>query len=324
MHCKSRKNRLYLLKNTDKLLPLLPSGKKIAVIGPNADDPNVLLGNYNGTPSKSFTPYQGIKNWVAIHPEQQIQLSYAKGCDIIEIDEIAFPEAIQTATNADIVIACMGISPKLEGEEGFRGWGDRTEIGLPLVQQKLLESLNKTGKPIILVLLNGGPLSIQWAQENIPAILEAWYPGEEGGNAIAEVLFGSYCPAGRMPMTTVYQLADLPPFEDYHTKGRTYRFLEKAPLYPFGYGLSYTKFQYSNLQTDKTEYSVGDSVEISINLQNIGEITGDEVIQVYIKDLEASVSVTNFELRAVQRTSLEPGETKTVSFSLKSQAFELF
>ena len=126
-------------------------------------------------------------------------------------------------------------------------------------------------------------------------------------------------------MTTVYQLADLPPFEDYHTKGRTYRFLEKAPLYPFGYGLSYTKFQYSNLQTDKTEYSVGNSVEISINLQNIGEITGDEVIQVYIKDLEASVSVVvTFRItRSSTLLRLNPEKTKTVSFSLKSQAFEL-
>jgi len=217
-----------------------------------------------------------------------------------------------------------GISPTLEGEEmgismeGFKG-GDRTDIELPKVQRDLLKVLKKTGKPIVLVLLNGSALGLGWEDENIPAILEGWYPGQEGGTAIADVLFGDYNPAGRLPVTFYRTIKDLPPFEDYAMKGRTYRYFTGIPLYPFGYGLSYTTFAYSALSLDKSTLHQGDSTKISFQITNTGPVDGEEVVQLYLRYPESSVDRPLKDLKAFKRIPFKSGEKKEVTFVIASK-----
>ena len=198
--------------------------------------------------------------------------------------------------------------------EGFRG-GDRTTIGLPAVQENLLKEINKTGKPIILVLTSGSALAVNWANENIPAIIQLWYPGQEGGTALADVLFGDYNPAGRLPVTFYKSVDQLPPFEDYTMKGRTYRYFEDTPLYTFGHGLSYTSFEYSNLDIP-VKAKAGDDINITVEVKNTGSYSGDEVIQLYVKDIEASVPVPLISLQGMKRIHLKPGEKQNVEFTL--------
>jgi beta-glucosidase len=233
-------------------------------------------------------------------------------------------DALALAAKADVIVAVMGLSPLLECEqvtvdvEGFLD-GDRTATGLPAPQEALLKQLHALGKPVVLVLLNGSSLSASWAAEHLPAIIEAWYPGEAGGDAIADVLFGDYNPAGRLPVTFYHSVADLPPFEDYRMDGRTYRFFQGTPLFPFGYGLSYTTFQFDNLQLDRSTVAAGQQVRIRADVTNTGNRAGDEVVQLYIRqDIHqdsASARLMN-ELKGFKRISLEPGECKTVTFTL--------
>src|SRR5262245_36519097 len=230
-------------------------------------------------------------------------------------------EAVNVARQADAVVMVMGISPALEGEEmtvnvaGFRG-GDRTDISLPKSQEDLLKAIHATGKPITLVLLNGSALAVNWADENIPAIVEAWYPGEEGGTAIAEVLFGDYNPGGRLPVTFYKSVDQLPPFEDYNMRGRTYRYFKGDPLYPFGFGLSYTNFKYENLKLSAKSIKAGQSVKVSVDVRNAGDRAGDEVVQLYVTDVAASVPTPIRSLAGIKRIFLKPGEKQTVSFTL--------
>ncbi|MCI0661460.1 MAG: glycoside hydrolase family 3 C-terminal domain-containing protein, partial [Acidobacteria bacterium] len=232
--------------------------------------------------------------------------------------------AVNTARQADVVVMVLGISPALEGEEmtvnvpGFRG-GDRTDISLPKAQEDLLKAVFQAvgaTKPITLVLLNGSALSVNWADENIPAILEAWYPGEAGGTAIADVLFGDYNPGGRLPVTFYKSVDQLPPFDDYAMRGRTYRFFKGDPLYPFGFGLSYTRFKYDNLKLSAKSVTAGEGIKISVNVQNTGDRAGDEVVQVYLTDVAASVPVPIRSLAGIKRIFLKPGEKQTVLFAL--------
>jgi beta-glucosidase len=455
---------IVLLKNEDNLLPLKKDLKKIAVIGPTAESYSMLLGNYNGTPSKYITPLQGIKNKVS----NTTEVVYEQGCDLIDEYEIInnlsseilntdgkqgleakyfnnadlegepyytridpidnsnwiygtripnlrgksdysirwsgilqvpetgeynfivkgddgyrlyindrvviedwiehesiseksnvihfegnktykikveyfhgssqghirpllsiqwellnknqFKEAVELAKTSDVIIFVGGITAQLEGEEmhvkydGFSG-GDRTNLRLPKVQENLLKTLYSTGKPIVLVLSSGSALAVNWENENIPAIVQLWYPGEEGGTALADVLFGDYNPAGRLPVTFYKSVNQLPPFEDYDMRGRTYRYFEGEPLYPFGYGLSYTKFGYSNL-TLPDNIKAGDNVIVSVEVQNTGKIAGDEVVQLYVKDVESSVLVPIHSLQGFKRFHLEPGEKQVVEFKL--------
>ncbi len=236
-------------------------------------------------------------------------------------------KALEQAKTSDVVIMFAGITPSLEGEEmpvkieGFNG-GDRTLIGLPKVQTEFLKKLKATGKPIVLVLLNGSALAINWENDNIPAILEAWYPGQAAGTAIADILFGDYNPAGRLPVTFYKSEKDLPPFDDYRMKGRTYRYFEGEPLYAFGYGLSFTTFEYSNLVIPKT-IETGKSFEGSVNVKNTGKFDGDEVVQIYLKDLESSVNVTLHSLVGFRRIHLNVGESKKVSFTVSPHQMSL-
>ena len=236
-------------------------------------------------------------------------------------------EAVETAQKADVVILALGLNERLEGEEmkieldGFSG-GDRTHLKLPGVQRELMEAIAATGKPIVLVLINGSALAINWAAENVPAILTAGYPGQQGGNAIADVLFGDYNPAGRLPVTYYKSVEQLPPFEDYNMKGRTYRYFEGEPLYPFGYGLSYTTFTYSNLMCPK-KAGINESVKVSVDVTNTGNRDGDEVIELYITDEKASTSRPIRQLEGFQRTFLKKGETKTIDFVLEPRQLSM-
>jgi beta-glucosidase len=318
---------IVLLKNQNSLLPLNKDDlKTIAVIGPNADSKQVLIGNYFGTPSRYVTVLEGIRQAV----NQDTKVYYAQGCDLTTTEvgfwgnppTNGFAEALSVAERSDVVVMCLGISPELEGEEGAvansDGGGDKLDLSLPGMQEELLKAVVQTGKPVILLLLNGSPLEINWAQEHVPAIIEAWYPGEEGGTAVADVLFGDYNPGGRLPVTFVKSLEQLPPFRDYSMKNRTYRYLEEKPLYPFGYGLSYTSFEYTNLKVNQREFHTGqiEEVQVTVEVENTGKMTGDEVVQLYVKDVEASVAVPRWELKGFKRLKLKPGEKKEVEFKL--------
>jgi beta-glucosidase len=233
-----------------------------------------------------------------------------------------YAEALDVAKQADAVVLVLGISAQLEGEEmnvtepGFAG-GDRTNINLPARQEGLLKAVAATGKPVVLVLMSGSALAVNWADAHIPAIVQAWYPGEEGGAAIADVLFGDYNPAGRLPVTFYKSVEQLPPFENYAMEGRTYRFFKGQPLYPFGHGLSYTRFIYSGLKVSSPRVSPAQSVTVSATVENAGRAEGDEVVQLYVTDVEASVRVPVRSLAGVERVRLRPGEKRVVSFTVE-------
>lgn len=314
---RAARESIVLLKNA-AFLPLDKSKvKRVAVIGPNADDHNVLLGNYNGTPSKSYTPLDGIR--IAL-PDAQV--TYARGCGIASKSTAGFDEAVQAAAKADLSIVCLGLSQQMEGEEGqeegveagVHSFGDRTHIDLPGVQEELLKAIHATGTPVVLVLLNGSAVAVNWADAHMPAILEAWYPGQAGGIALAEVLFGDYNPAGRLPVTFYKSAEQLPPFEDYAMTNRTYRYFGGEPLYAFGHGLSYTTFAYSNLKLSTDKLQAGAELTVSVDVTNTGMRAGDEVAQVYLTDLEGSTPRPLRFLAGFERVTLLPGEKKTLTF----------
>jgi len=460
---------IVLLKNDGALLPLKKEVRTIAIIGPNADDVDVLLGNYNGIPANPITPLEGIRE----KAPKGTSLMFVRGCDVAEnmpsltvvpsvvlssdgagvargglkaeyynnqnftgtpfrtqtdedidfnwwqsaplpgmkadsfsvrwtgsiiptvsgryaigvrvfgsaslkIDDSLIvdatnrhsvptvwkwvdlragvparillefmdqradasvqlvwskPEptmkerALAAARASDVVVMVMGLSPRLEGEEmpvnvpGFKG-GDRIDIGLPKPQEELLEAVAATGKPIVLVLLNGSAVAVNWAAEHVPAILTAWYPGQAAGTAIADVLFGSYNPAGRLPVTFYRSTQELPPFTEYAMAGRTYRYFRGEPLFPFGHGLSFTKFEYSNLRLPK-RVTAGDEVRLSVTVKNAGGTDGEEVVQLYVTDINASAPVPIRSLQGYQRVFLEAGEETSVTFSLTPRQLSL-
>jgi beta-glucosidase len=459
---KTARESIVLLKNANHTLPLKKDLKSIAVIGPNADVPEVLWGNYNGYPSVITTPLAGIKNAVSantkvlyapgsplagepvipvptsalttndtdpglkaeyfnnrelrgpaatVRTDARIDFNWGRYKPTPELSENNFSvrwtgklkapesgnytlgftaddgarlyidgkllidawagnpkrtvtteitleagrsydlrmdyfqtnreavaklvwsypklaermieEAVNATRQSDASVLVLGISAGLEGEEmpvaveGFRG-GDRTDISLPKPQQALLKAVVATGKPVVVVLLSGSALAVNWANENAPAILTAWYPGGEGGAAIADVLFGDYNPAGRLPVTFYKSVDQLPPFTDYSMQGRTYRYFKGEPLYPFGYGLSYTQFVYSNLMSN-----VGDSVRVSVDVRNTGERDGDEVVQLYLTDVAASAPVPIRTLVGFDRISLRPRERRTVTFTITPRQMSL-
>ena len=244
-----------------------------------------------------------------------------------EPQEDVLKEAVQIANQADAVVLVLGLNERLEGEEmkveadGFEG-GDRTSLNLPANQEELMKAIMATGKPVTLVLINGSALSINWANDNVPAILTAGYPGQQGGNAIADVLFGDYNPAGRLPVTYYKSVDQLPPFENYDMKGRTYRYFQKKPLYPFGFGLSYTKFKYSNLKLP-ANVSAEKDFEVLVDVTNIGDRDGDEVVELYVKDEKASTPRPIVQLEGFERINLKKGETKTVSFTITPRQLSL-
>lgn len=266
--------------------------------------------------------YKIVLEAIETYADAQVQLVWARPQPDLR------KEALETAKKADAIVMCMGLTARMEGEEmdividGFKA-GDRTKIDLPRPQQELIKEIQALGKPVILVLLNGSALAINWEQKNIPAILETWYPGQAAGQAIADVLFGDYNPGGKLPVTFYKSINDLPSFNDYNLTKQTYRFFKGEPLYPFGYGLSYTSFAYSNLVLENI-YKVGDTVKLSVTVKNTGPIRGDEVVQAYVSHLSAGVKVPVRSLVEFQRVSLEPGEAKQIDFEIASNAFSVF
>lgn len=323
---------IVLLKNAGHVLPLRRDLGTIAVIGPNADEPSMLLGNYNGSPTDSITPLRGIREAVG----SQTRVLYALGSRLADgvptpgsapatPDQALEAEAVGVARQADVVVLCLGLTARLEGEEmpvaipGFSG-GDRTSIDLPAPQERLLERIMGLRKPTVLVLLSGSAVAVKWAQQHVPAIVEAWYPGQAAGTAIAQVLFGDYDPAGRLPITFYRDVADLPAFDDYRMAGRTYRFFAGEPLYPFGFGLSYTRFRYDRLGLSRDTLSGADTVSVSVHITNTGARAGDEVVQLYLRFPTSSVARPKRDLRGFRRVPLAPGETRTVTFPLAASA----
>ncbi len=243
-------------------------------------------------------------------------------------NEDAFQKAVDLAAESDVVIFTGGISPTLEGEEmnvdyeGFEG-GDRTKIQLPEVQRDLLKKLKATNTPIVLVLCSGSALAVNWAEANAQAILQVWYPGQAGGDALADVLFGDVSPSGKLPVTFYKSVEQLPPFTDYVMKNRTYKYFTGDPLYPFGYGLSYTTFEYSDLLLSE-KVSQNDSVKVSFKLKNTGNYAGAEVAQVYVRDMEAFVERPLKALKGFEKVLLEPGHSQTVNLSLSPEALAYY
>ena len=328
---RAARESIVLLKN-DGILPLNRAKlKSIAVIGANADAQAALLGNYNGTPSHPITILDGLRS--AVRPETQI--SYALGCPLAlrtnaEAAEIAgqLKEAVAAAKNADVIIYVGGISPSLEGEEfhnkpqfvGFLG-GDRTLIELPAVQQDLLKALSALGKPIVFVDCSGSAIAMPWEKKHVAAIVQAWYPGEAGGRAVADVLFGDVNPAGRLPVTFYRSTKDLPQFEDYSMSNRTYRYFKGKPLFAFGYGLSYTKFKYSKAAVDNSKITNDGAMRLDFQVKNTGERAGDEVVQVYFRHKNSAVAQPKLALCGFMRANLEPGQTKQATFQIRADQF---
>ncbi|MBD3322680.1 MAG: hypothetical protein GF350_16380, partial [Chitinivibrionales bacterium] len=315
---KAAQESIVLLKNENNMLPLSKNLNKIAVIGPMANDRMILLGNYFGWSSNYEPILQGLKNKL---PGATIE--HEKGCGLIDTSTAGFAAAKTLAQNSDIAIVVSGLSSeaaKVVGDPVIEGeYDDRETLELPGVQEELLKEIHATGTPVVLVLLNGTAIAVNWAQENIPAIVEAWYPGEEGGNAVADVLFGDYNPGGKLPVTFYKSHTDLPDYGNYDMEagnGRTYRYFAGEPLYPFGYGLSYTTFAYSNLRISPASPSPADTLTIAVDVENTGQRAGDEIVQLYISDRAATLSVPIRELEGFERIHCAPGEKRTVTFTV--------
>lgn len=325
---KASQKSMVLLKNNG-ILPLKKESlKNIAVIGPNADSQLMLKGNYYGTASKYTTILEGIQE--AVDPDTRVW--YAEGCHLYKdrVEGLAktndrVSEAVSVAERCDAVVLCLGLDSLIEGEEGDEGnsyaGGDKADLNLPGFQQNLLEAVCGTGTPVILILGAGSAMAIQYAQEHCAAILDVWYPGSHGGTAAADLLFGKVSPSGKLPVTFYHDTADLPEFTDYSMKGRTYRYLETTPLYPFGYGLTYSKVEAAALNAPEA-VAKGEPVAIELTLENRGEFDVEEVAQVYVKDLESPNAVRNWSLAAFQRVALAKGEKKTVFLTVQPHELE--
>ncbi|UCF38687.1 MAG: glycoside hydrolase family 3 C-terminal domain-containing protein, partial [Acidobacteriota bacterium] len=320
---------IVLLKNEAGLLPLRKQGQKIAVIGPNADNGRNQLGDYTPTVilQELVTVLAGIRSAVGTSSE----VSYVKGCDVIgdETDEIQ--EAVQAADDADVAIVVVGENERwAPNNTGTNGEGkDVASLDLTGRQLELVQKVVATGTPTVVVLINGRPLSIGWIAEHVPAIIEAWNCGEQGGAAVADVLFGDYNPGGRLPVTIPRHVGQLPVYYN-HTPsraranwGRGYVDMPGSPLYAFGYGLTYTQFEYSDLEVTPSVVGPEGAVTVSFNLKNTGERAGVEVAQLYIDDVISSITTPVMELRGFRRVSLDPGETSRVVFRLNPKDLSL-
>ncbi len=315
---------IVLLKNEDQALPLSKDAGHIAVIGPLGDNQYDLLGSWSaaGEWTDNVTLLQGIRNAV---PEN-VRVSYAEGAklDLHDDSHDGFDEALQLARQADVVIMALGEGRHMSGEAA-----SRTNIDLPGAQQELLEAIHETGTPVVLVLMAGRPLDIRWADEHIPAIVNAWYLGTRSGDAIASVLFGDHNPGGKLTFSWPYNVGQIPNYYYAKKTGRpidpdqryTSKFIDapNAPLYPFGYGLSYTSYEYDNLQLSETGISNEGRLTVSVDVTNTGNVTGDEIIQLYTRKMVASVTQPVRQLRDFTRITLEPGETRTVEFELDAR-----
>ena len=339
------KKSIVLLKNDEQLLPLKKDIKSIAVIGPLADDKDTPIGNWRaqGMSNSAVSLIEGIKNAVS----SNTKVVYEKGCDLTidylkpgqpkflfplkinKTDVSKIPAAVNAAKNADIVLLAIGENAYQSGEGR-----SQTQIGFAGVQSQLLKAVLKANKNVVIVLMNGRPMDITWASENVPSILECWHLGSQAGNAIADVLFGDYNPSGKLPVSFPYNVGQEPLYYNQKNTGRpysaehvTYSGYTDAPktaLYPFGYGLSYTTFEYKNLKLDSSEIKKDGSVNASVEVTNTGNIDGEEVVQLYIHDLVASLSRPIKELKGFEKVMLKAGETKTINFTIDSKILQFY
>jgi beta-glucosidase len=310
---------MVLLKNQGDILPLSKNLKSIAVIGPLADSQKDMLGSWSGDgrPDTAVTLLAGIR--AKVSPSTKV--TYAKGCEIEGDSTDGFQQAVRIARAADVVIVAVGESAQMSGEAS-----SRTCLDLPGRQLDLVRSLKATGKPVVVVLMNGRPLTIRWIAENVPAILEAWFAGTQAGNAIADVLFGDVNPGGKLPVTFPLIVGQVPIYYNHKNTGRpadpknkyTSKYLDApvAPLFPFGYGLSFTQFRLMNLQLSTNRIRPGEQLKVSIEVENVGKRTGDEVVQLYIRDVAASRTRPVKELKGFERITLRPAQKQRVEFAL--------
>ncbi len=319
-----------LLKNADNLLPLDVSKiKTIGVVGPNANNRKALVGNYEGTASEYITVLEGIQHYVG----DEVRVLYSEGCHLCkdrcqglaqENDRMSEVRAVADAS--DVIVACFGLDASLEGEEGDEGnefaSGDKPNLNLPGLQEEVLKELVKSGKPVVLVLLSGSALAVPYADEHVSAILQGWYPGARGGKAIAEILFGEYSPEGKLPVTFYRTTEELPDFKDYSMKNRTYRYMKNEALYPFGFGLSYTNFEVSDVELSADSIDVDQNITIRAMLKNTGSMEGAETLQVYVR--ACMEDAPNYQLKALKKVELKSGETKEIMLSLTAEDFGLY
>lgn len=313
---KMARQSMVLLKNEKQLLPLSSKIKKIALLGPNANNGTTQLGNYNGIPSKNTTLLD------ALRAEKGIEVVYDSISDFITLHpSIDLQHYAEKYKDVDLIIYAGGISALLEGEEGDTGnvegfyGGDRTTINLPAVQTQVMQMLQKSGKPMIFICMSGSAIAFNWESQHIPAIIQAWYGGQAAGTALADILFGRYNPSGKLPITFYRSDSDLPAIEDYSMKNRTYRYFNGDVLYPFGYGLSFTKFKFKKLNVPQ-EVQIGDTISISTEVVNTGKSAGEEVVQLYLSHKDIAPEAPNSQLVGFQKVMLQPGERKIVHFKL--------
>ena len=314
---------IVLLKNNG-ILPLRKDLPFYYVTGPNAANIEVLIGNYYGVNDRMVTILEGLASKV----RRGSQLQYRQGCLLDRYNINRSDWAIREAQHADVIFVVLGISGLLEGEEGASiaspYWGDRLDYNLPANQTDFLKALRKNNtKPIVAIITGGSPINLSEVHELADAVLMVWYPGEEGGNAVGDIIFGDVSPSGRLPITFPKSLDQLPAYEDYSMEGRTYRYMEQEPMYPFGYGLSYTRFEYSDIRLSSKKVKAGTPADIRVTVTNTGEYKGEEVMQLYITDMEATVMVPMFSLKGINRVNLKPGESKTVKFTITPEMLEL-
>lgn len=327
---KAVEESIVLLKN-DGILPLKKKkGMTIGVIGPNADSREALIGNYHGTPPRYITVLEGIQDYLG----EDGRVLYAQGCHLYKDREEALAqpddrisEAVSCAEHADVVVLCLGLDETLEGEEGDTGnsyaSGDKLDLLLPPPQQRLLEAVAKTKKPFIVCLLAGSAMDLNFADQEAAAILQAFYPGAEGGREVARLLFGEYSPSGKLPVTIYRDLTEMPAFTDYTMRGRTYRYLTKKPLYPFGYGLTYSDCVIDEIQPEKEytyEDAVKDGIEIKVHVENRGSYDTEEVLQGYVK-VQSPNEVLHPKLGVFARIHIKAGEGQWISLHISKTAF---
>lgn len=316
---------IVLLQNKNSILPLKKEHiSTIGVIGPNADSRAALIGNYHGTSSEYVTVLEGIRRYAG----DEVRILYSEGCDLFrdkteplaqDLDRLS--EAVTVAENSDIVILCLGLDETLEGEEGDTGnsyaSGDKADLQLPYCQRKLMEAVAETKKPVVVCMMTGSDIDMSYAADHFEGILQLWYPGARGGNAVAEILFGKESPSGKLPITFYESLNELPPFEDYSMEGRTYRYMKGKAQYPFGYGLTYGE---AAVESACAKWE-GSGATVSAVLCNTGNVKICEVLQVYMKCEDHEKAVPNPQLCGFQRVELLPGEKKTVTISIPERSF---
>ena len=321
---------VFLLKNENQTLPLQKDKiRTFCVIGPNADNRRALVGNYEGTASRYVTVLEGIQDYVG----DDVRVLYSEGCHLYKDRTSGLAQENDRASEvrgvcreSDVVIAVMGLDASLEGEEGDTGneygSGDKPNLDLPGLQRDILKIAKESGKPVILVLLTGSAMAVTWEDENLDAIVQGWYPGAQGGAAIARILFGDANPEGKLPVTFYRTAEELPAFEDYSMKGRTYRYMKQDALYPFGYGLSYTDYTYADAMLVSDDIRGEKGVVLQAQVTNAGAVDGIETVQVYV-GLERE-DAPNPQLKKIVKVPLKAGETKKIEAVLPREAFMLY